>query len=181
MRWRQAPLTEDRGELPPVGIDAPFAERRGWAPTSLTAMIIPFLAASLAACAPAIHPSGNLPGAWAGARGQTFALAEDSASDGGAGAVVVRLLEARGLRRAGDAPYRVDVALSVSDPRISLASDARPPSRLTLCRRRRYALSVSMVDKRDGTVVFRRGAEARRCGELPPRLVERLAIAALGD
>lgn len=179
MRWRRITLMED---YRPMQVNPPSASGNlPQVPTLLTAMIIPLLAASLAACAPTIHPSGRLSGAWADASGRTFVLAEDISSDGGAGTAVVRSLEAKGMKYASDASYRVDVALSISDPRISLSSDAGPRSLLSLCRRRRYALSVSMIDKRDGTVVFRRGAETRRCGELTPRLVERLAMAALGD
>ena len=178
MRWRIF-LTNVCNEARPGFVSmtsATDAERVLW--TALRIVIAPLLVASLAACAPTIHASGSLQG-WGSAPRQTFMLAGDTANDGGAGAAVTRLLEARGFRRAGDAPYRVDVAVSASDPEISLADGARPRQPLSLCRRRRYALSIAMIDKRDGTVLFRRGAETERCGDLSPRLVEQLATVAL--
>lgn len=162
---------------PPHPNRRPDPSRRHRRPQILALSLI---ALSIGGCAPRYETRGAVAGTLPVGDPKTFLLvSEDRSHALGADAAVARLLEARGFRQATDAAYRVDVALASSETDIALAGAAPRRDLLSLCKRRRYALSVAMIERRTGKVLYRRDAETRRCGTPTPTLVDGLAEAAL--
>jgi hypothetical protein len=99
---------------------------------------------------------------------------------------VARGLVGKGLQERADAPYRVEVGLAVAPLPLEVftgrarAAAAPQPAGIALCRRRQYTVSVAMIDRSDGRVVFRGSATARRCARSATATIPRLARAVLG-
>jgi hypothetical protein len=149
---------------------------------SSSALAFLLLGLSLAGCAPRLEMTGTPGSNLAAASSKTFLLvSEDRGHALGADGAVVRQLEARGFRQTPDAAYRVDIAFSSSEADISLSKTTQNRDLVSLCKRRRFALSVAMIDRSNGKVLFRRDAETLRCGTPSPKLIEKLAAAAIGD
>jgi hypothetical protein len=136
----------------------------------------------LTACAGPIAVAG--PGPSPPAPGGTaFELAATPEGAGPAAAAVEVALIERGFDAESGARHRVDVAFAVAPTDVAIAEiDTGHAGHLTrpgvaLCRRQRYVLSVAMIDRRDGRVVFRNRASAARCGQADAELVGALARA----
>ena len=123
---------------------------------------------------PALGSAGFVIGAPPEGAGPTSALAR---------AAVEAALVARGFSAAPDGRHRGDVAFAVAPTDVEVAelaiddAEARVRPTLGLCRRQRYVLSMAMLDRRDGRVVFRNRASAVRCGNTGEELVGALARA----
>jgi len=140
----------------------------------------------LAACAGPIAVEG--PGASPPALGSSgFALAgapegEEPTGARARAAVEAALVE-RGFRVESDARHRVDVAFAIAPADVEVAEfeagDAEERTRPTfaLCRRQRYVLSIALLDRRDGRVVFRNRASAARCDKAGEEILGALARA----
>lgn len=164
----------------------PFASREGGLRVEiLVAMAGPL---ALGACvAPIVR---NDPPALdhAALRAGTFTMVEAGTRDPWlieARDAVTRALADQGLRQSADAPYRVDVGFAAAPLPLRVAEvrdahGAPPPRGIALCRRRQYVLSVAMIDRRDGEVVFRNSATAHRCAKALAKTLPRLARVALG-
>jgi len=97
---------------------------------------------------------------------------------------VRRALVAAGLHEDPAAPVRVDVgfavarkALQVELPGSGPASSS--PQGISTCRRGQYVLSVAMIERASGQVLFRGTATAHRCARSAVKALPRLANAAL--
>jgi hypothetical protein len=97
--------------------------------------------------------------------------------------LVRRALAAKGYRETPNGRYRLDVGLATPPLEVAVQSEhgslthrkkARRP--IILCRHRRYVLTIGMIDRANGEVLFRNATAARRCGaslvKLLPRLVD---------
>ena len=92
-------------------------------------------------------------------------------------------LARRGYHEGPDAPLRLDIALAMSGS--GVRSDGDPVTRRSLgalfCRPRYHTLSVAMMDRRDGAILFHRIATDRRCGKDSPERLQSLVEALLTD
>ncbi|CAN5511462.1 hypothetical protein BH09PSE4_BH09PSE4_12780 [soil metagenome] len=140
---------------------------------------------SLAACAPRIEPIGAV--AWP-ADAHSFLLGAPPAGYEGYGAdaaaAVRDALIGKGYAPAEDARYRVDVGFAVGSTSVEVVQPGDPKAkeaapRIALCKPRKYVLSVAMIDRRTGHVLFRAGAATARCGDISAKLLPELARVAL--
>jgi hypothetical protein len=97
---------------------------------------------------------------------------------------VRRALIAAGLHEDPAAPVRVDVGFAVARKTFQVAlPDARPvpndPQGIATCRRGQYVLSVAMIARDSGQVLFRGTATAHRCARSAHKALPLLANAAL--
>ncbi|MDH7972067.1 hypothetical protein QH494_07695 [Sphingomonas sp. AR_OL41] len=150
--------------------------------TSLSAL----LALALTSCAPAIvrdHGWIERPVA----QDRSFVL---GALPGGADPqarqardAVRAALVAQGYREADDGRYRVDIGFGQFAGTASpLAGKTAPATgAIILCRRQSHRLSVAMIKRSDGTVVYRGAASLARCGTAPAGMIASLAEAAIGS
>ena len=146
-------------------------------------------AALLSGCvSPIVRNGAAMPGA-AALRTASFIMAEaPPGNDPGlveARQAVRSELASRGLRESREASYRVDVGFAVAPRPVEVtvgpdAATAPMPAGIGLCRRRQYVLSIAMIDRSDGRVVFRNSATARRCAKAAAKAVPQLARTAVG-
>lgn len=143
----------------------------------------------LSACAPPIMGNSGAFAAGSALRTPDFVMAGDaSESDPSllqAREAVRRELAGHGLRESADAAYRVDVGLATAPLPLEVSAgrgvvSAGASTGIALCRRRQYVLSVAMIDRNDGRIVFRTGATARRCAKAATKTIPQLARSALG-
>lgn len=97
---------------------------------------------------------------------------------------VRRALVATGLREDPSAPVRVDMGFAVARKALQVAlPDAKPvpadPEGISTCRRSQYVLSVAMIARDNGRVLFRGAATAHRCARSARKALPLLANAAL--
>jgi hypothetical protein len=98
----------------------------------------------------------------------------DIATD--AAAQVREALAARGYRETAEGRYRLEVGLAIAPPQVEVQRPEQKDERMegavhpiVLCRPQRYVLTVGMIDRTDGSMLFRNAAAARYCG--PPAKV----------
>jgi len=95
-------------------------------------------------------------------------------------------LVSRGYVLQPDARYRVDVGVAVGARQVEVVRPEEKPvsgqrrAQIALCRREKYVLSVAIVDRTNGRIVFRNSASTSRCGNEPRKFVQELVRAALG-
>lgn len=99
---------------------------------------------------------------------------------------VRRALVAAGMHEDPAAPVRVDVGFAVARKTLQVAlPDAKPvpddPQGIATCRRGQYVLSVVMIERDGGRVLFRGTATAHRCPRSARKALPLLAEAALSD
>lgn len=97
---------------------------------------------------------------------------------------VRRALLAAGLEEDPAAPVRVDMGFAVARKALQVAlPDAKPvpadPEGIATCRRSQYVLSVAMIARDNGRVLFRGAATAHRCARSARKALPLLANAAL--
>jgi hypothetical protein len=103
---------------------------------------------------------------------------------GEATAAVIEQLSARGVRVDQSAPYWLEVGYAVSPLGIDIARPAqegpsRPPLQITLCDRQSYAITLALLNRADGEVLFRKRASAKRCDKRAGEVLPALATAVL--
>ncbi|WP_029935850.1 hypothetical protein [Sphingomonas sp. UNC305MFCol5.2] len=141
------------------------------------------------ACVSPLSREGSLPPAGAGLTDPTYALASAPGNGEAAGAVsLVRdALAAKGYRETPNGRYRLEVGLASAPPQVEVQHDESRgstssgalPNPIVLCRPRRYVLTVGMVDRASGDVLFRNAAVVRHCGSTREKILPRLARAAV--
>jgi hypothetical protein len=103
----------------------------------------------------------------------------DRQAVGEASAAVVEQLSTRGIPVDQSAPYWLEVGYAVSPLGVDIADPTqevrgRAPLQIALCKRQSYAITLALVDRADGDVLFRKRASAKRCdkrtGEVLPAL-----------
>lgn len=143
--------------------------------------------ALLIGCVAPIERSDLIPGEASASPATSFTIAntEMSAPIGiEAREEVRRALISAGLREDPAAPVRVDVGFAVAHRALQVAlPDAKPvpadPEGISTCRRNQYVLSVAMIARDSGRVLFRGAAIARRCARSARKALPLLANAAL--
>lgn len=152
-------------------------------------MLVAICLTALSACVSPIVRNDRAFPAEAEFRTPSFVMAGGaSTSDPGfleAREAVRRELADHGLRESPDAPYRVDVGLAVAPLPLEVSAGrdgatATAPAGIALCRRKQYVLSVAMIDRSDGRVMFRNNATAHRCAKAAAKTIPQLARTALG-
>jgi len=155
-----------------------------------TARLIAAAALSLVgACTSPLSRQGPLPPA--GARltdaSYTFAPAPGDA-DGTvmkASELVRAALAGKGYRESPNGRYRLEIGLASAPPDVEVqrpesdsesVKGAMPP--VVFCRPQRYVLTVGMIDRTNGSLLFRNAAAARHCG-LPAKILPELVRTAV--
>jgi hypothetical protein len=103
-------------------------------------------------------------------------------STGKATAAVLEQLAARGIAVDQTAPYWLEVGYAVSPLGVDIAQPeqeepGRAPLQIALCKRQSYAITLAVVDRADGDVLFRKRASAKRCDKRADEVLPALASA----
>ncbi|MBC9035191.1 hypothetical protein IAG41_22605 [Sphingomonas sp. JC676] len=143
------------------------------------------------ACTSPLTREGRLPPAAAELADPTYVLAaqpaEGDAPASDAVALVRAALASKGYREAPNGHYRLEVGLAVAPAALDIGRGeaAEPPAvdaarnPIVLCRPRRHVLTVGMIDRTNGAVLFRNVAAARHCGPALEEILPRMARAAV--
>lgn len=143
------------------------------------------------ACTSPLTRDGRLPPVGAGLADPTYVLAsvqgENDAAASNATALVRSALAAKGYRETPDGRYRLEIGLATAPAELEVKRGeaaerpaivaARNP--IVLCRPRRHVLTVGMIDRANGTILFRNAAAARHCGPFLEKILPRMARAAV--
>lgn len=155
-----------------------------------TRMLIAGAALALVgACTTPLSREGRLPPAAAQLAVATYTLAAVPGDSGGiatdAASQVREALAAKGYRESADGRYRLEVGLASAPPQVEVQRPEDKNERvkgaanpIVLCRPQRYVLTVGMIDRTDGSVLFRNAAAARYCGA-PAKVLPQLVRAAV--
>ena len=142
------------------------------------------------ACTSPLTREGRLPPPAARLADPTYVLAarprEGDVAASDAVALVRSALAAKGYRETPNGHYRLEVGLAAAPAELEIArgEPAEPaatdtaPNLIVLCRPRRHVLSVGMIDRTTGAVLFRAAAASRHCGP-PLEILPRMARAAV--
>ncbi|ATY33358.1 DUF4136 domain-containing protein [Sphingomonas psychrotolerans] len=143
------------------------------------------------ACTSPLSREGRLPPPGEGLADATYALApvpgDSDAAVAGAVSLVRDALADKGYRETANGRYRLEVGLASAAPELEVQraesgeSAARSMRRnpIVLCRPRRYVLTVGMIDRASGEVLFRNAAAARHCGTSPGKILPKMVRAAV--
>ena len=137
------------------------------------------------ACTSPLAREGRLPPPATGLADPTYVLAakprEGDVAALDAVALVRAALAAKGYRESANGHYRLEVGLAVAPAALEIdRGEAAQPSAVdtarnpvVLCRPRRHVLTLGMIDRTSGAILFRNMAAARHCGptlEILPRM-----------
>jgi hypothetical protein len=140
-------------------------------------LIIAAALSLVGACTSPLSRDGPVPPAGVRLKDATYTFARASEdADGSAtdASVLVReALAGKGYRESSNGRYRLEIGLASAPPDVgvqrpksgadSVKSAIHP---IVFCRPQRYVLTVGMIDRTDGSLLFRNAAAARHCG--PP-------------
>jgi hypothetical protein len=143
------------------------------------------------ACTSPLTREGRLPPLAAGLADPTYVLVsvqgESDAAVSDAAVLVRSALAARGYRETPDGRYRLEIGLATAPAKLEVGRgeaaerpatvSARNP--VVLCRPRRHVLTVGMIDRASGAILFRNAAAARHCGPSLEEILPRMARAAV--
>lgn len=144
------------------------------------------------ACTSPLSREGRLPPAGEGLVDATYALApvpgDSDAVRAGVVSLVRDALIAKGYREAVNGRYRLEIGFASAPPVVEVQrengdSRARSGSRnpIVLCRARRYVLTVGMIDRASGDILFRNAAAARYCGKSLGKILPKMVRAAVSE
>jgi len=143
------------------------------------------------ACASPLSRQGPPPPAGARLTDATYTFAPASGDADGsvmdASVLVREALAGKGYRESPSGRYRLEIGLASAPPDVEVQ---RPESGaegvkgalhpIVLCRPQRYVLTVGMIDRTDGSLLFRNAAAARHCGSPEKILAELVRTAVTG-
>ena len=156
-----------------------------------TARLIAAAALSLVgACTSPLSRQGPLPPSGAGIADASYTFAPAPGDAGGAvmdASVLVReALASKGYHESPNGRYRLEIGLASAPPDVEVE---RPDSSaesvkgtmhpIVFCRPQRYVLTVGMIDRTNGSLLFRNAAAARHCGSSPAKMLPRLVRTAV--
>lgn len=156
-----------------------------------TARLIAAAALSLVgACTSPLSRQGPLPPAAERLTDASYTFAPAPGDAGGAvmdASVLVReALAGKGYRESPNGRYRLEIGLAsappdveVQRPGISAESVKGTMHPIVFCRPQRYALTVGMIDRTNGSLLFRNAAAARHCGGSPAKILSKLVRTAV--
>ena len=147
-----------------------------------TARLIAAAALSLVgACTSPLSRQGPLPPAGARLTDASYTFAPAPGDAGGAvmdASVLVReALAGKGYRESPNGRYRLEIGLASAPPDVAVQRPENENSAesvkgtmhpIVFCRPQRYVLTVGMIDRTDGSLLFR-NASAARCKGTPKR------------
>lgn len=144
----------------------------------------------IGACTSPLSRQGPVPPTGARLNDASYAFAPAPGSAGGiamdAYVLVRQALAGKGYRESPNGRYRLEIGLAsappnveVQRPEISAESVKGAVHPVVFCRPQRYVLTVGMIDRTNGSLLFRNAAAARHCGgtlaKILPKLV-RIAV-----
>lgn len=156
-----------------------------------TAWLIAAAALSLVgACTSPLSRQGPLPPAGTRLTDASYTFAPAPGDAGGteteASELVRAALASKGYRESPNGRYRLEIGLASAPPDVEVL---RPESNaesvkgmmhpIVLCRPRRYVLTVGMIDRTNGSLLFRNAAATRHCGGSPAKILPELVRAAV--
>lgn len=156
-----------------------------------TARLIAAVALSLVgACASPLSRQGPPPPAGAQLQDASYTLAPAPGDVDGfamkASVLVREALADKGYRESPSGRYRLEIGLASAPPDVEVQ---RPESSavsvkgmmhpIVFCRPQRYALTVGMIDRTDGSLLFRNAAAARHCGGSLAKILPKLVRSAI--
>ena len=127
------------------------------------------------ACTSPLSRQGPLPPAGARLKDATYTFAPAPGDAGGtvmdASLLVREALAGKGYRESPNGRYRLEIGLASAPPDVEVQrpeSDAESMKGtihpIVFCRPQRYVLTVGMIDRTNGSLLFRNAAAARHCG-----------------
>jgi hypothetical protein len=142
------------------------------------------------ACTSPLSRDGPLPPAGERLTDATYTFAPVPGDTGGTvtdAAVLVReALARKGYRESPNGRYRLEIGFASASPDVevqrletkedSVKGVVHP---IVLCRPQRYVLTIGMIDRTTGSLLFRNAATARHCGGSPGKILPQLARAAV--
>jgi hypothetical protein len=143
------------------------------------------------ACTSPLSREGRLPPPGEGLADATYALApvpgDSDAVVADAVSLVRGALAGKGYRETANGRYRLEVGLAsaAADLEVQRAGSGESAARSTrrnpivLCRPRLHVLTVGMIDRATGEILFRNTAAARHCGASPGKILPRMVRAAV--
>ena len=156
-----------------------------------TARLIAAAALSLVgACTSPLSRQGPLPPAGARLTDASYTFAPAPGDAGGtvmeASELVRAALAGKGYRESSNGRYRLEIGLASAPPDVEVQ---RPESSaesvkgamhpVVFCRPQRYVLTVGMIDRTNGSLLFRNAAAARHCGGSPAKILPELVRTAV--
>lgn len=145
----------------------------------------------MGACTSPLSREGRLPPAGERLADASYALApvpgDGDAAMAGAVSLVRDALAGKGYREAADGRYRLEIGFASAPPAVEVQRDAGDlrkrgsPNPIVLCRPQRYVLTVGMIDRTSGNILFRNAAAARYCGKSVEKILPRMVRAALSE
>jgi hypothetical protein len=146
----------------------------------------------IGACTSPLSREGRLPPAGERLTDATYALApvpgDSDAATAGAVSLVRDALAGKGYREAANGRYRLEIGLASAPPEVEVqreSGDARgkggSPNLIVLCRPKRYVLTVGMIDRSSGDILFRNAAAARYCGKSLGKILPKMVRAAVSE
>jgi len=156
-----------------------------------TARLIAAAALSLVgACTSPLSRQGALPPAGARLTDASYTFAPAPGDAGGtvmeASELVRAALAGKGYRESSNGRYRLEIGLASAPPDVEVQrpeSDAESMKGtihpIVFCRPQRYVLTVGMIDRTNGSLLFRNAAAARHCGGSPAKILPELVRTAV--
>jgi len=156
-----------------------------------TARLIAAAALSLVgACTSPLSRQGPQPPVGARLTDASYTFAPAPGNAGGAvmdASVLVReALAGKGYRESPNGRYRLEIGLASAPPDVAVQ---RPENGaegvkgtihpIVFCRPQRYVLTVGMIDRTDGSLLFRNASAARHCGGSPAKILSKLVRTAV--
>ena len=145
----------------------------------------------LGACTTPLSRQGSLPPAGAQLKDASYTFAPVPGEAGNAvmdaSTLVRQALAGKGYHESPNGRYRLEVGFASAPPNVEIQ---RPQSSVesvrgtmrpvVFCRPQRYVLTIGMIDRTDGSLLFRNAAAARHCGALPAKILSDLVRTAVG-
>jgi len=142
------------------------------------------------ACTSPLSRQGALPPAGARLTDASYTFAPAPGDAGGtvmeASELVRAALAGKGYRESPNGRYRLEIGLAnaplnveVQRPEGSAETVKGAMHPIVLCQPQRYVLTVGMIDRTNGSLLFRNAAAARHCSGSPAKILPKLVGAAV--
>jgi hypothetical protein len=103
-----------------------------------------------------------------------------------ASVLVREALASKGYRESPNGRYRLEIGLANASPNVEVQRPERSAETvrgamhpIVFCQPQRYVLTVGMIDRTNGSLLFRNAAAARHCGGSAAKILPRLVRAAV--
>jgi hypothetical protein len=103
-----------------------------------------------------------------------------------ASVLVREALAGKGYRESPNGRYRLEIGLASAPPAVEVQRPENSAQSVkgtthpfVFCRPQRYVLTVGMIDRTNGSLLFRNAAAARHCGGSPAKILPELVRTAV--